>query len=117
MISIAAVVFLSWLAGQDPAPPTASEAGLVQTVDADAYGRCVGSLVGFSNVPIQCTVSEDGSLRACELTTQNRGILRYKRRFECMASAITVSYPDGAPAVGRTVSVRLSAYTHFYDPN
>lgn len=117
MISIAAVVFLAGLGGQEPQPPTVSEAGLVQTVDTNAYGRCVGGLVGFTNVPIQCTVSEDGSLTACQLNTRNRGILRYKRRFDCMASAITVSYPDGAPAAGRTVSLRLSAYTAFYNPN
>lgn len=117
MIAIAAVAFLSWFAGQDTPTQAASEAELVRTVDADAYGRCVGALVGFSNVPMQCTVSEDGSLRACQLTTRNRNILRYKRRFECMGSTISVAYADGTPAVGQSVSVRLSTYTPFYGPN
>ncbi|MFC7378545.1 hypothetical protein [Brevundimonas sp. GCM10030266] len=89
---------------------------LTRVVDDGAAERCIGSLVGFSNVPVQCTVAADGSMRQCELLTQNEAVLRYRSRFECMAAATRVYGPDGAPAVGRVVRMTMNGRSEFYRP-
>jgi len=107
------LVLAAWLmVGQStPNPealPPSDAPQLTQTIDQTALRRCRGSLVGFSNIPLQCTVSEDGSLRQCELMTDNRDVLRLKSRFDCMAAAVRVHDETGAPAVGRSVRFRLN---------
>ena len=104
---------------QEPAATAAAEAPapeLTRIVDAPAAVRCMGGLVGFSNVPVRCTVAADGSMRQCELLTENRAILRYRRRFECMAAATRVYRPDGTPAVGEVVRVNLNGASVFHRP-
>lgn len=115
-----AFTLLAFVIGlQDPAAASPVEAPapeLTRIVDARAAARCMGGLVGFSNVPVRCTVASDGSMRQCELPTENRSILRYRRRFECMAAATRVYGPDGAPAVGAVVRVDLNGASVFHRP-
>ena len=65
----------------------------------------MGSLVGFSNVRLQCTVASDATMRQCEVLTDDRRILRYRERFECMAASTRVYEADGSPATGRVVQI------------
>lgn len=105
------VLLVSWLTGQqaDPAtqPPSDPEA-LVRTVDTRRYSWCTGDLMGFSNILMQCTVGVDGRLGQCTNQTDDPRILRQHRKFECMASAISVTRANGSPATGRTVRIRLN---------
>jgi hypothetical protein len=80
-------------------------ATLERVVDERAVARCRGAIVGFSNVPLECTADETGSLRQCELLTDNRAAHRLKPRFDCMAAAVSVFDESGAPAAGATVRI------------
>ena len=107
------LVLAGWLMGgqstpNPEAPPPSEAPRLIQTIDQTALRRCRGNLVGFSNIPLQCMVGEDGSVRQCELMTDNRDVLRLKSRFDCMAAAVRVHDETGAPAVGRSVRFRLN---------
>ncbi|WP_374514728.1 hypothetical protein [Brevundimonas sp.] len=119
MTSVAFALLAFVIGFQDAAatPPAEGPAPqLTRIVDARAAARCMGGLVGFSNVPVRCTVASDGSMRQCELLTENRSILRYRRRFECMAAATRVYGADGAPAVGAVVRVDLNGASVFHRP-
>ena len=96
---------------QTPIPAEPDPRPLQQRYDAPRMSACMGGLVGFRNVHAQCVVSESG-LGQCELMTDNRDVLRYRDRFLCMASHITVTYPDGSPAVGRKVQTTLNGSSH-----
>ena len=84
---------------------------LQRKVDDAAYERCAGGLVGFRNVSVQCIVGANGTLEQCEVQSTNRSVLRYRERFQCMASAVTMTHPDGTPAVGTSVDIRFDYAT------
>ena len=95
------------------AASSAQEPPLTRAVDTQAYMRCVGPMVGFRNVGVRCVVGPDGRLEACRVLSNDRRVLRYRRRFECMAGTVTVTLPDGSPAVGRSVQLNLNASSIF----
>ena len=103
------------LAGRQDA--AADTGRLVQIVDEPRVARCMGSMVGFSNVPLRCVVNADATLGNCEVLSTNRTALRYSRVFRCMASNVRVYNEDGSPAVGRSVATRINGRTVFSDPN
>lgn len=103
------------LAGrQDAAQPDTGR--LIQVVDEPRVARCMGQMIGFSNVPLRCTVNADATMGDCEILSSNRTVLRYSRVFRCMASNVRVYNEDGSPAVGRSVTTRVNGRTVFSDP-
>ncbi len=100
---------------QERLVPSVSETSLTRVVDERAAGRCLGDLVGARNVPLRCTSGADGALGQCEILSSNRTVLRYTRTFQCMASHVRVQYPDGTPAVGQTVRIKLNGRSIFGD--
>lgn len=103
------------LAGRQDAAP-AETGPLVQVVDEPRVARCLGQMIGFSNVPIRCTVGSDAALGDCEVLSTNRTVLRYSRVFRCIASNVRVYNEDGSPAVGRSVTTRVNGRTVHSDP-
>jgi hypothetical protein len=99
-----------------PQTEAADSPRLTRVADPDAVGRCMGALVGFSNVGLRCTVASDGTLRQCEILTANPRVLRYRDRFECMAAATRVYEADGSPATGRVVQLVFHGSSEFSNP-
>jgi len=116
--SLLATAWVVLAQATEPAPEAAPEPErrLTRKVDAAAATRCRGALAGFANVPVQCVVSENGSLRQCELLTDNRAALRLKSHFQCMAAAVYVFDETGAPAVGLSVTTRFNG-PDLFGPN
>lgn len=86
-------------------PPPPEQPQLVQTMDEHIAERCMRGLVGFRNVQLNCVTGVTGSLEQCEIMTQNPRVLRYSRTLRCAASSISMSHPDGSPAVGVPMSL------------
>ncbi len=101
------------LSARQDAPADAER--LVQVVDQPRVARCMGQMVGFSNVPLRCVVQADATMGECEVLSTNRAALQYSRVFRCMASNVRVYDPDGTPAVGRSVAIRVHGRTVFSD--
>lgn len=113
MIDLLAVVSLLLSANGQAATPEEDPRPLVQTIDARRVGECVGNLAGFRNVRLRCVAGADGALEQCEVLSTNRAVLRYSRIFRCMAANTRVTYPDGTPAVGRSVTFRVHGSSIF----
>lgn len=112
-------ILLALLVGQETPPAAADPVDdgerLTRVVNASHVSQCMRSMVGFRNVPVRCTVDQDGALQDCELLTSNRTVLRHSDRFLCMAGGIRVYLPDGSPAVGRTVRLNLNGSSPLSD--
>lgn len=102
--------------GDQSAAPVQDTRPLVQTLNEPGAARCLGSMVGFRNVPLRCVVGPDGALEQCEVLSSNRTVLRYSRVYLCMASQTRVTYRDGTPAVGRSIAVRINGVTVLSSP-
>lgn len=88
---------------------------LSRVVDEPRVARCMGQMVGFSNVPIRCVVQADATLSECEVLSDDLTVLRYSRVYRCMASHVRVYNADSAPAVGRSVALHVNGRTIFSD--
>lgn len=100
---------LSSVGAQDRDDPTAPEFAplVVQTMDQRAVGRCLGDMVGFSNVRLQCVIDERATPARCVLINPTRATQRYERVFQCMASKMRVTHEDGSSAAGLVFEVSL----------
>lgn len=111
MTGLLTVLMAFWLAGQGPAlQPHASDYSLelIVTTDVPAGARCRSSMIGFSNIPVECVVGETGQARDCQILSEDRRVQRHRRDFICMAETMRITYPDGRPAVGRTIRTHLN---------
>lgn len=99
------------LSARQDAPVDAAQ--LIQVIDEPRVSRCMGEMIGFSNVPLRCVVQTDATMGECEVRTTNRAALRYSRVFRCMASHVRAYNPDGSPAVDRTVDTRIHGRSIF----
>lgn len=99
-----------------PQAEAAETPRLTRVAEPGAVSRCMGALVGFSNVRVRCTVASDATMRQCAILTANPRVLRYRERFECMAAATRVYEADGSPATGRVVQLTLHGASEFSNP-
>lgn len=102
--------------GQDARPPSPEVLPIWSNIDREAAGRCMGSMVGFRNVPVRCVVGSDGRLGQCEVQTTDDRVRRYQRVFSCMAAAMTVINNDGSSAEGESVAFRLNGRSLYLEP-
>lgn len=84
---------------------------IIQTADPDAMGRCLNGLAGFRRVQVRCVVDGEGLGRDCEVLNPTPAVMRREYVFQCMASKIRFTYPDGSPAEGVTVHINLGGRT------
>ena len=94
-------------------PPLREQAPLTRSFDDYAAGRCMGSMVGFRNVRVDCVTDAQGRPAQCRVDSENPRVLRYQRVFDCMAGTVTYTEADGSPAVGEQVRITFNGNSWF----